>query len=348
MKAIKKISIVYLFLAFFSFPVVSQTLNPDSLMQRAEDFGHFLLYRNHDTTYITSYAHKLTTKLLAISKINFFRIRDRGNGSNVRFRPDRGVNLGVGLSYKWFALDLAFNFGIGEDSGFKNRKAFDFQGAIFSSKQYISGSIQYYYGYQYDSFNGVPKEDVPENKTRDDVRSVSTVIQYLFAYSYDKFSLKAPFIQNEQQLKSAGSFLIGGRFQLYSVDADSSMVPVSAQGYFDEQAHLTNLTGASLVVNFGYMYTFVFNKHFYATLGLIPGLGLNLGDFKSDYKEPFLTHLTTGINLMSAVGYNSPRFFGGIQLVGDTYWYRLADELRLSQGQGKFKLNFGYRFGHKN
>lgn len=317
-------------------------------MQKAENLSHILLYKNHDSTYITSYAHQFTAKFLAISKINFFKITDKGNGSNARFRPDRRVNLGLGIAYKWFALDLAFNFGIGENSGFKNSEAFDFQGSIFSSKQYISGSIQYYYGYQYDAFNGVPKDDIPVEKTRDDIRTVSTVIQYLFAYSYDKFSLKAPFIQNEVQRKSAGSFLIGGRFQLFSVDADSSMIPVSAQGYFDENAHLVNLTGTSLVVNFGYMYTFVYKEHLYATLGFIPGLGMNLGDFKSDYKEPFQTQLTTGFSIMSSIGYNSAKFFGGIQFTADNYWYRMLDDLKLNQGQGKIKLNIGYRFGIKN
>jgi len=316
-------------------------------MVKAENLGHNLLFRNHDSTYITSYAEDLTLKLLSITKINFFKITDKDNESSVRFRPDRRVNLGLGIAYKWFALDLAFNFGIGENSDFKNSQAFDFQGTIFSSKQFISGSLQYYYGYQYDAINGVPKEDIPENNTRDDIRTISTVLQYLFAYSYDKFSLKAPFIQNEIQRKSAGSWLIGARFQLYSVDADSSMVPASAQGYFDEKVHLINLTGTNLTVNFGYMYTLVFMKQFYVTAGFIPGIGLNLGDFKSDHKEPFSTQLTTGYSIMSSVGYNSPRWFAGLQLIADNYRYKIADGLRLNQGQGKIKLNVGYRFAKK-
>jgi hypothetical protein len=50
---------------------------------------------------------------------------------------------------------------------------------------------------------------------------------------------------------------------------------------------------------------------------------------------------------MSSIGYNSPKFFVGIQLTGDNYWYRMMDDLRLNQGQGKLKLNIGYRFGQK-
>ncbi len=314
-------------------------------MQRVEELGNFMLYKNHDSTYISNYSDKLTAKLLAITKINFFKISDNGNDSNVRFRPDRRLNLGIGVSYKWFALDLAFNFGIGEDSDFKNSKTFDFQGSIFSSKQYISGSYNYYYGFQYDAFNGVPGEDVPDDNARDDIRTVSTVIQYLFAFNYDKFSLKAPFIQNELQRKSAGSFLIGARYQLYSVDGDSSMIPSSAKGYFNENAHLINLTGASVTLSLGYMYTFVFRENFYITAGLIPGIGFTLGDYKADHKNPLATQLSTGFSTMNAIGYNTPLFFCGIQLIADNYRFRMQKDLKLNQGHGKIKFHIGYRFG---
>lgn len=342
---IKKYLIIsVLFLNIFC-SAKAQVLHPDSLMDKFEEMGKFLLYRNHDSTYISSYADQLTTKLLAISKINYFNIKDKENGSSIRFRPDRKLNLGIGISYKWFALDLAFNFGIGEQSNFENSKTTDFQGAIFSSKQYISGSYQYYYGYQYAGFDGVPQDDRPESSNRDDIRTVSTVIQYLFAFNYDKFSLKAPFIQNELQRKSAGSFLIGARFHLLNIDADSSMVPSSAKGYFNEDVYLTSITGSSVMISAGYMYTFVFREHFYATFGLIPGIGVNLGDFKSDIKQPFIAHVGTGWSTMNAIGYNSNRFFGGIQLIADNYNFKMEKALMLNQGHGKIKFHLGFRFG---
>jgi hypothetical protein len=342
---LKKILLFTLFGTLLFHSGFSQTLNPDSLMHKVEEFGNYLLYKNHDSTYITSYANQLTTKILAITKINFFKISDNINNSNIRYRPDRKVNLGLGVSYKWFALDLAFNFGIGENSEFQNSKALDFQGSIFSSKQYITASYQYYYGFQYANSNGIPKEDLPEGDTRDDIRTISTVIQYMFAFNYDKFSLKAPFIQNELQRKSAGSFLTGARFQLFNVDGDSSMVPSSAQGYFDEKIHLTNLTGSSITVSVGYMYSFVFRENFYITLGFMPGIGLNLGDYKTDFKKPLETQIATGWSTMNAIGYNTPRFFCGIQVVADNYQFRMERKLKLSQGHGKIKFHVGYRFG---
>jgi hypothetical protein len=62
----------------------AQILHPDSLMLKAENLGQELLYRNHDSTYITSYAEYLNIKLLATTKINFFKITDKDNASSVR------------------------------------------------------------------------------------------------------------------------------------------------------------------------------------------------------------------------------------------------------------------------
>lgn len=322
----------------------AQTLNPDSLFNKVEEFGNYLLYRNHDSTYIKSYADRFTAKLLAISKINFFKINDRLNSSSIRFRPDRKLNLGIGIAYKWFALDLAFNFGIGEDSNFQNSNTLDFQGAIFSSKQLVFGTYQYYYGYQMTDIDGVPVDEQPQYDVRDDIRTASVILQYLFAFNYDKFSLKAPFIQNEVQLQNAGSFVMGARFQMINMDADSSAVPGLSQGYFEPETYLTSLTGSSLMVNFGYIYTFVFGKKFYATLGFIPGLGMSLGDYKTDLKQPFDVQINTGWSTINAVGYNSKKVFAGIQIVGDNYGFRLKRKLIFNQGHGKIKFHIGYRF----
>lgn len=325
--------------------VKAQNLHPDTLLLKMKDYTHYLLYRNHDSAYIESYAQDLVIKLLAINKFNFFRINDKINDSSLRFRPDRKLNLGFGVSYKWFALDLAFNFGIAEDSDFNNKKSFDFQGTIFGGKHYMSGGYQYYYGYQITDADGISSSDLPDDIIRHDIRTANVSLQYFFAYNYDKFSLKASFIQNEIQKQSAGSLLIGARFNLYTMDADSSIVPEIAKGNFEESVYLTNVFTSSVGINLGYMYTFVWNKKYYLTLGLIPGVGINLGDYKTDYKFPLKTQFSLGTATMNAIGYNSRKFFGGIQVTGDVYGIRIDKKLGFTQSLGKFKFHVGYRFG---
>ena len=100
----------------------------DSLMKRFEEIGDYLLYRNHDTSYISNYGNEVAVKLVGVNKYNYFRIRDRINDTRLRYRPVRDVSLGVGVSYKWFSLDITFALGLRNNSEFENTKSFDFQG----------------------------------------------------------------------------------------------------------------------------------------------------------------------------------------------------------------------------
>ncbi len=336
---------IFLLCSLLSIATFAQKHLPDSIAQKAEAFAHFLLYRNHDSTYITSYADNLALKLIASNKFNSFSLMDGSTESTLKYRPDRKLNLGVGMAYKWFALDLVFNVGIGEDSDFENKESFDFQATVFGGKHYISGTYQYYFGYQTGEVDGFPVDAMPADHLRDDIRTAFLSLQYLFAYNYDKFSLKAPFIQNEIQRKSAGSWLFGAKFQLFTMDADSSIIPPTAQMFFSEDANLTNVLSSTFALNAGYMYTYVFKEHFYLTLSAIPGFGIELGDYKTTYKQPIEHRLTTHLMTMNALGYNSRKYFCGVMMTGEITRLRLSDDIALKQIFGKFRFHIGYRFG---
>jgi len=336
---------IYALVALASSPKVNaQTLNPDSLLMKVEQLGNYFLYRNHDTSYIENFSDKFTLKLIGVNKYNYFKLKDSQLNSSIRYRPDRRLNLGFGMAYKWFAFDLAFNVGIGEDSNFENSRFLDVSGTIFSSKQFINASYQYYYGYKMSNVSGVSSDNVPESPNRDDIRTFYFGLQYFFVFDYDKFSLKAPFIHNEIQKKSAGSFVIGAGLGFYNIGADSSMVPTEFHDDFDDRMLLSELHASTVGVGFGYMYTLVFKKHFYATVSFIPGIGINYGDYKTDFRKPYATHLYLGFKSMNSIGYNSKKLFGGLQVSSDFFRTKIEKDLNIQTGHGKSKIFIGYRF----
>lgn len=345
-KFTKKVLFLIIFLLGIK-EIKAQNIYPDSLLIKIEQFGKYMLYKNHDTTYIANYSEDFTLKLIAVNKFNFFRIIDRDKNSSIRYRPDRQLNIGIGLAHKWFAFDLALNVGIKEASNLNNERFLDIRANAYSSKHIITATLKYYYGYQMKSFSGVAPPEIPITSAREDIRTVFLGLQYLFAFNYDKFSLKAPFILNERQRKSAGSFLIGAGFNIFVLSADSTVVPVGVQDSFNEKLHLQDLNSVSLSINFGYMYTLVFREHFFITISLSPGIGINMGDYQTEFREPFKTHMFLGLRSMNSVGYNARRFFGGVQLVGDAYNIRIDNKLAAQVGNGNFKFFVGYRFGHK-
>jgi len=227
MKKRTKYLLTFLFLFCGFIPTTNaQILLADSLTHKVEEIGNWLLYRNHDTNYIQNYSDKVALKLILLNKYNYFKVKDQINHTSLHYRPVRDLSLGVGVSHKWFAFDLTFSLGLRNNSDFEDSKAFDFQGRIFSSKQYISTTLQYYYGYKLSGSSGFDQPISETPKNREDIRTINFGIQYLYAFNYDKFSLKAPFVFNEVQRKSAGSFIGGAGFNIYIMDADSSKIKV--------------------------------------------------------------------------------------------------------------------------
>ena len=331
-------------LCIFTLQSKGQGISADSLESKIQKLSDYLLYRNHDTTYIKSYADLLALKLVAVNKYNYFQIRDRNNDTKLTYRPEYGVNLGLGMAYKWFSMDITFDVGLRENQNLENREFLDIQTRAYSSKRLIEAYIQYYYGYELTRADGVDQNLLGDNNSRGDIRTISFGLQYLFAFNYDKFSLNAPFVLSEKQRKSAGSPIFGSSLVMFTMNGDSSVVPTSMKPYFDEKLHIVDMGLISVAVNFGYMYTFVWKKHIFLTLGLIPGLNFNFGDTKAQERENLIWTISYKIKTMNAIGYNSSRFFTGIHFVGDVNNVNLKNKLSTQFSNGSVKFFAGYRF----
>jgi hypothetical protein len=255
--------------------------------------------------------------------------------------------MGAGVSYKWFALDITFSLGLSNDSYFDNTRSFDFQARMFTSKQYISFTLQYYQAYLLGNLSGVDIELDEESERREDIRTITFGLQYIYAFNYTRFSMKAPFVFNEAQRKSAGSPVLGASYNMFEMDADSSIISPEVSGYFDSQLWMSDLSVLSAAISFGYMYTFVYKKHYFLTLSLIPGINFNGGDFFTNTRNYISPNFNLKLNSMNAIGYNGQRFFAGFSLVADGFFSRLEKKLSVEIGSGKLNIFVGYRFGKK-
>ncbi len=348
MRPIIKILVLLILICFGNFKnctLTAQNIQPDTLIEKIEKLGNYLLFRNHDTNYIKNHGDRFALKIVAVSKSNYFSIRDRKQSTNLRYRPELGINFGLGFSYKWLALDITFNVGLREDKKFTDSKAFDFQCRIFSSKQYIEGTLQYYYGYQMDHTSGLNTDIQEISKIREDIRTIHLGLQYLYAYNYGRFSLKAPFVFNEIQRKSAGSMIIGASFSFFIMDADSSVVPPEVMDQFDKKLYLRDFNVLSLGLNLGYMYSLVYREHFFLSAGLIPAISYIAGDYLTISRNTLTSNISFKVKTIGAIGYNGRRIFTGFLFLRDTFSARIDKKLSMQIGHGKLSFFVGYRFG---
>ena len=347
MKRVSIRIILLLILTAFLSPYKAKSQEIDSLSKKIDDLGNYLLYRNHDTTYINNFGNEIAVRLVAVTKYNSFQIRDRINKSSVKYRPLRDLSLGAGFSYKMLAIDLTFSLGLNQNSEFENTRSFDFQATVFTSKQFISASLQYYQAYTLASSPGIDIDINEASKRREDIRTINFGLQYQYAFNYTRFSMKASFVFNEIQIKSAGSPLLGAGFNMFVLDSDSSVVPYEAAAFFVPNANLNNLNVLSVSMSFGYMYTFVFKKHFFLTLSLIPGINISAGDYFTESRIYVSPNVNFKINSMNAIGYNGRKFYIGFNFLSNTFFFRLDKKLLAQIGHGRGKFFVGYRFGKK-
>ena len=120
------------------------------------------------------------------------------------------------------------------------------------------------------------------------------------------------------------------------------------QSQFGPSLHIRDLNNLSLGINIGYMYTFVLKENYFITLSAIPGVIYNNGDYSVDARVELPRQLNGRIKTMNSIGYNSRRFFTGINFEAEGYWIKIDDKQRaeISHGSGSFFV--GYRFKNKN
>jgi len=195
----------------------------DSLGSKVKNFAEYIWYRDHDSLFIEDYSDQVALKLLVANKYNFFRINDKERNSFLTYRPELALNLGLGVTYKWFSFDIAFDFGVRERT-IPDASFVDIQGIVFTTRLLIETTFQSFFGYQINGTEGFDRGDIMNAEIRPDARTLNFVLQGLFALNHERFSLKAPFVFSERQKKSAGSPIFGAGFSIFSIDADSSLV----------------------------------------------------------------------------------------------------------------------------
>ena len=341
------IRVLILFIWILGFSNNANGQITDTIVSAIEGIKDQLLYRDNDSNYIENYGNQIAGKLVGVSKLNYFRIRDNDTQSSLRFRPSRELNLGVGLAHKFFAFDLTFQTKIGENKDVENTRALDVQVRLFTSKHLLSSTLQNYKGYRLAGATGINSPIEIQNTDRRDLRTMNFNLQYMYAFNYTRFSMKAPFVFNERQKKSAGSVVFGAQFGILDVSSDSSLIPIEWTSDFNPNMNLTSLSLLNVGAGIGYMHTFIIERHFFVTLSIIPGMVFNYGDYYLNQ----ITELPSGFNLsvrsMNSLGYNGDRFFAGASIIFDNFFASIDTRQRVEMGSGKISAFVGYRFGNR-
>lgn len=303
-----------------------------------------------DTSYIQNNQNDLILRVYASQKYSAQTIIDRGEKVSLGYRPSNGYVVGFGFNYKFLGINLGtvFPFAQPDINRYGKTKYLDFQSHLYLRIFTVDFYTGYYKGaYLANSatvLNAFPKGN--EFYTRGDIKTYSGGFGIYANLNPTKFSVRAPFLQNEWQKKSAGQPMLG--FELYWVasTADSSFVPTQLinKRFFDGiefnkwRFYSLNFTG-------GYAYTLVIRKQFFIMAGVNGSLGIGEYQLRPvDVTTMNRIYPNFSLNQKLGVGYHFDRLFVGMSLANFQYFTPSpVKETYIRWSTGNLRFNIAYR-----
>jgi hypothetical protein len=246
--------------------------------------------------------------------------------------PSGYYSVGLGAAWKGLSGSLTV-YNYQKDKNRADKKSYDFQLHYYKRTFVFDIIAQNYKGLYLEEDTRNPSGMAPE---RPDINITKFGLFSQYIFNNNKFSYRAAFSQNERQVRSAGSLLVGAEAYYTLVEADSSFIQnVSTEGK-------PKVKGYQIGPNIGYAYTCVIKKRCYVTAAL--SLGLNIGFAEANYYNIKKTEINPSIFPRISAGYNADDWSLTFSYVNNKVFISRVEDTQISLNSGNLQLSFVKRF----
>lgn len=286
----------------------------------------YLCHAQIDSIYIKPFEYRLSVKPY-ISKDMLFMTQKFEEEDDKTFMPNTPPKIGVGFSLNNTIISLSYGYGFDflQDKKLGKTESFDFQFHNYQRKFVFDLFIQRYKGF----YDGDAENELPDLYPDLEIRQYGIYGQYVF--NHKKYSYKAAFNQSEKQLKSAGSFLLGGGIYQTEIRSESSF-------NYNEK---NNFDRFQFGINAGYAYTWVLGKYWDISASATAGI-----NFGSEKIRHFKRNMEVNPSIFPRIsaGYNRETWSLGFSYVGNMLFPALSEKTAIGIHSGNFQLSFTKRF----
>lgn len=305
-----------------------------------------------DTTYVKDHSRRMTYRTYLSHKFNSFRLQANGTGDEVHYRPNGRINMGVGASLRKFTLNIGVPIPfLNDDNDRKGRTRYlDAQANVYGTRQASNLFLQIYKGYHITSHSkAMLAWDGPtEFPYRPDLLQYNIGISSLRVVNHRRFSYRAGFNQDAVQLRSQGTWLIGGYLTTYFVRADSALIPARLQHGSTATRHVRDASYYDLGPMAGYAYTHVMGRKWFATASGAFGAGGSIQRARFAGQDGDRTERRSGVGWHSqfraALGYNTSSRYIGALFSQEHIGYLQREGERFTWDVGLVRLVYAQRF----
>ena len=277
------------------------------------------------------------------SRTTQFEIQQINNaGNKLTYKPNNAVGLGFGLYVFEIGAEITFAVPLAaeREALFGKTKATDLQLNLLGKTWGLDVFYQNYNGFYVNDSNVTIGEGLPYPQ-RPDIATRNLGINGLYSFN-KKFSLRSAYNFSERQRRSAGSFILTGTLNFYTVKGDSAIYSKKYYSQFGAATAFTELGMNTFSISPGYTYTFVV-RNIFVNGSISVGPALHWVDYQVAGKDISSSLLNSFVDLRLGIGYNGKRFFTGVNFVLQSRSAKF-EGIQLVNSSNTFKLLFGYRF----
>lgn len=253
-----------------------------------------------DSAYIIDYDRLIVGRIYYTRTNTGTELRAPGVQS-FNYKPNNSKGLGFGISYRYVTLNLSFGL-LGRDEDKGKTHSLSLQSSLYKHQWVYDFVLQHYRGMYL-----VPQDVYSVNNNyylRPDVATTVIGGDFWRILNSDRFSYRAVMTQNDWQLKSAGSLLLGAEIYYGGIAGDGVLVPDAiAKSYPQNQVH--KVYSLRIGPGIGYAYTYVYKKNWFASAGITENLDFVMGKEYSYNGNKGVSSFSPNLNYRIGVGYNS-------------------------------------------
>ncbi len=263
--------------------------------------------------------------------------------NKLTYKPNGNYGLGLGMYIFEIGFEVVFSIQpkVTTQPIYGHTTSSDLQANILGKHWGFDLFTQHYKGFYVSDLNKAVPTGSPYPQ-RPDISTWNTGVNGIYLFNKKKYSIRAAYNFSEKQLRSAGSFLLSGTLNTFSLRADSAVYGPSYEPTLGVNADFKKLDYTTISISPGYAHTFVLGN-FFVNGSLSVGPANHWVYYQSATVAKHDITLNSFIDLRLSVGYNSDRFFTGISFVAQARNIKF-EQVQFTNTNTTFKVVMGYRF----
>lgn len=290
------------------------------------------VYSQVDSTYISSFNQDFSARSYIATKISGLDKMTKQEYIGLIYRINAPAGIGIGASWKNYSFAFSRRIGFLRDPEKGKTNSLELQYYGYRRKFAYSLSLQQHTGFYNETMN---PDGAYTTYKKMKLHMYGGTFQWVF--NNKKFSYKAAFNQNERQLKSAGSFLLGAAVYYTKLNTDTLKLFSNMESLHENIQF--GITG-------GYAYSWVLGKSWFVTGSLDLGVNLGHNNPKQIFNEKMKIYPT--LNSRIAAGYNLDSWSFGLSSYYNRVYLFIDGKDNLSVNEFNIQLTFIKRFNWGN